>query len=180
MERGARNRYAAQPAKAQRQEETMRHRVAPLLIAAALAMPGPGRDSAQAQDKAALIKQRQALMKQQAADLKAIQNYVSGTTNQETALAKAKEMMSLPPQIVGLFPAGTSLVEFPGATHAKPEIWREWDRFRDVPSVLLRAEQRLADAVANGDKQDVLDQLDTVGRAGCGACHTYFRAPLED
>ena len=119
-------------------------------------------------------------MKQQAADLKAIQNYISGGTDQATAIAKAKEMMTLPPQIVGLFPPGTSTAEFPGATHAKPEIWQQWERFRDVPSVLLRAEQRLADTIANASKEDVLDQIDAVGRTGCGACHTYFRAPLDE
>lgn len=159
----------------------MRHRMAVVLIAGALwALAASGAAPAQAEDKAALIKQRQGLMKQQAADLKAIQNYVSGGTDQDTAIAKVTEMMTLPPQIVALFPPGTSTAEFPGATHAKPDIWQQWDRFRDVPSVLLRAEQRLAEALKNGSKQDVLDQVDAVGRSGCGACHTYFRAPLDD
>jgi cytochrome c556 len=159
----------------------MLRQMAVVLIAGALAVLAVSADGgAVAQDKAAIIKQRQALMKQQAADLKEIQNYISGSTDKQTALAKVTEMMTLPPQIVPLFPTGTSIAEFPGATHAKPEIWQQWDRFRDVPSALLRAEQSLAEAVRNGSKQDVLDQLDAVGRAGCGACHTYFRAPLDD
>ncbi len=45
---------------------------------------------------------------------------------------------------------------------------------------LRRGEQRLADAIKTGSKQDALDELDTVGKTGCGACHTYFRAPLDD
>lgn len=133
-----------------------------------------------AQDKQAIIKERQALMKLQAEDLKAIQAYVSGETSRQTALAKASELLTLPPRIVGLFPPGTSIAEFPQGTHAKPEIWAEYERFKAVPSALIRAEQRLAEAVKTGSKQDVLDQLDAVGRSGCGACHTYFRAPLDN
>ena len=150
------------------------------VIAGALVVLAISGGGTSAQDKAAVIKQRQALMKEQAADLKAIQNYVTGETDRNTAIAKVTEMMTLPPQIVGLFPPGTSIVEFPGATHAKPEIWREWDRFKDVPDALRGAEVRLAAAIKSGSKQDVLDNLDSVGRVGCGACHTYFRAPLED
>ncbi len=159
----------------------MLHRMAVGVIAGMLgALLVSGGDAAQAQDKAAIIKQRQSLMKQQAEALKVIQNYISGGADRDTAIAKVTELMTLPPQIAGLFPTGTSIVDFPGTTHAKPEIWQQWDRFKDVPVVLRHAEQRLADAIKTGSKQDVLDELDTVGRTGCGACHTYFRAPLDD
>jgi cytochrome c556 len=151
------------------------------LIAGAFAIAlAAGTNFGLAQDKAAVIKERRALMKKQAEDLKAIQSYVSGETSQDTAIAKVTELLTLPPKITGLFPPGTSIVDFPQATHAKPEIWEHWDRFQDVPSALRRAELRLADAVKAGSKQDVLDELDTVGRVGCGACHTFFRAPLDD
>ncbi len=159
----------------------MLHRMAVSVIAGMLgALLASGGDAVQAQDKAAIIKQRQSLMKQQAEALKVIQSYISGGTDRDTAIARSTELLTLPPQITGLFPTGTSIVDFPGATHAKPEIWQQWDRFKDVPVVLRRAEQRLADAIRTGSKQDVLDELDTVGRTGCGACHTYFRAPLDD
>lgn len=159
----------------------MLHRMAAGVIASILGvlLVSSG-DGAGAQDKGAIIKQRQTLMKQQAEALKIIQNYVSGGADRETAMAKATELLTLSPQIVDLFPTGTSIVEFPGTTHAKPEIWAQWDRFKEVPSALHRAEQRLADTIKMGNKQDVLDELDTVGRSGCGACHTYFRAPLND
>lgn len=151
-----------------------------LAAGALVVLLAAGAPSGMAEDKTSTIKERQALMKQQAEDLKIIQSYVTGETSHETALAKANELLSLPPKIVALFPAGTSIVDFPGATHAKPEIWQQWERFKDVPATLSRAEQRLAEAVKAGRKQEVLDELDNVGRSGCGACHTYFRAPLRD
>ncbi|HEV2552115.1 MAG TPA: cytochrome c [Stellaceae bacterium] len=132
-----------------------------------------------AQDKPEIIRERQALMKRQAEDLKAIQGYVSGTIDRATAVAKVNELLSLPGKIVDLFPPGTSLAEFPGETHAKPEIWQQHDRFKEVPIALQRAEEKLAATLKNGSKQDVVDALDAVGRSGCGACHTYFRAPLQ-
>jgi cytochrome c556 len=135
--------------------------------------------SATAQDKPEVIRERQGLMKRQAEDLKAIQGYVSGEIDRATAIAKVNELLTLPGKIVDLFPPGTSITEFPGETHAKPEIWQQPDRFKEVPRALQRAEEKLAATVKNGSKQDVVDALDAVGRSGCGACHTYFRAPLQ-
>jgi cytochrome c556 len=147
------------------------------VLAAAAALGGP---LALADDPPPVIKERQALMKQQAAGLKVIQGYVSGQIDRATAVAKANELLTLPPKIAALFPPGTSLAEFPNGTHAKPEIWAQWDRFKDVPAALGRAEDKLASAIKTGSKQDVLDELDAVGRNGCGACHTFFRSPLTD
>jgi len=146
----------------------------------ALGIAAAGACGALAQDKADVIKQRQALMKQQAAGLKAIQSYISGQIGRDAALAKANELMTLPPKIIALFPEGTSLSDFPGVTNAKPEIWQQWERFKDVPAALLRAETSLAADIKSGSREDVLDDLDTVGRTGCGACHNSFRAPLKE
>jgi len=150
------------------------------LVALAVALGATCAGAALAQEKADFIKQRQALMKQQAEGLKVIQSYVSGQIGRDAALSKANELMTLPPKIVALFPQGTSLTDFPGATNAKPDIWEQWERFKDVPAALLRTETRLAADIKGGSKQDVLDDLDAVGRNGCGACHTTFRAPLKE
>lgn len=150
------------------------------LCAALMLGVGLGASSGLAQDKLAVIKQRQQLMKQQSEALKTIQAYISGQQSQTAAIAKANELLELSPQIVSLFPTGTSLVEFPGQTHAKPEIWQQYDKFSDVPVVLRRSEDRLAAVVKDGKKPAVLEELDTLGRIGCGACHTLFRAPLQD
>ena len=150
-----------------------------LPIAALVLLATLGAGETSAQDKQEVIRERQALMKRQAEDLKAIQGYVSGAIDRATAVAKVNELLSLPDKIVGLFPPGTSLAEFPGETHAKPEIWQQQDRFKEVPLALQRAEEKLSATIKSGNKQDVVDALDAVGRSGCGACHTYFRAPLQ-
>ena len=150
-----------------------------LSIAALALLAALGAGETLAQDKRDVIRERQALMKRQAEDLKAIQGYVSGAIDRATAVTKVNELLSLPGKIVDLFPPGTSLNEFPGETHAKPEIWQQHDRFKEVPPALQRAEEKLAATLKNGSKQDVVDALDAVGRSGCGACHTYFRAPLQ-
>lgn len=148
-------------------------------IAALALLVALGASGALAQDKRSVIQERQALMKRQAEDLKAIQGYVSGAIDRPTALAKVNELLSLPGKIVDLFPPGTSLAEYPAETHAKPEIWQQPERFKEVPIALQRAEEKLAATLKNGSKPDVVDALDAVGRSGCGACHTYFRAPLQ-
>jgi len=159
----------------------MRHFATVGLIAGVLASAvGLCGTLASAEDAPPVIKERQSLMKQQAAGLKVIQGYVSGQTDQATAMATVTELMALPAKITGLFPAGTGTAEFPSATHAKPEVWAQWDRFKDIPGALQRAEEQLAAAIKAGRKQNVLDALDTVGRTGCGACHTFFRAPLTE
>jgi cytochrome c556 len=148
-------------------------------IAALALLAALGMGLAAAEDKRDVIRERQALMKRQAEVLKAIQSYVSGDIDRAMAITKVSELLTLPSKIVPLFPAGTSIAEFPGETHAKPEIWQQPDRFKEVPLALQRAEEKLAATVKNGSKQDVVDALDAVGRSGCGACHTYFRAPLQ-
>jgi cytochrome c556 len=159
----------------------MRHFFGGSLIAGVLASAvGLGGALALDEDAPPVIKERQALMKQQAAGLKALQGYVSGQIDRNSAIAKVSELLALPSKITALFPPGTSIVEFPARTHAKPEIWAQWGRFKEVPGALQRAEERLASAIKTGSKQDVLDELDAVGRNGCGACHTTFRSPLTE
>ena len=157
----------------------MGHFARAALLAAVIAALAPaGVGPAAAEDPPSVIKERQALMKRQATDLKTIQSFVTGQTDAATALATADDLTSLPPKIVGLFPPGTSFLEFPNDTHAKPNIWQQWEKFQEVPVALARAEAQLAAAVKRRDKEAVLDALDAVGRTGCGVCHTNFRAPM--
>ncbi len=133
-----------------------------------------------AQDKLAEIKDRREFMKAQGADVKAIQEYAKGAadSDQQKALAAANDLLSRAPKITALFVPGTSTAEFPDKTHAKPDIWQNWDKFKAIPTVLETQEQKLVEAIKTGNREAVGTQLGVTGKNGCGACHQPFRTPL--
>lgn len=132
-----------------------------------------------AQDKEAEIKTRRDTMKRQGADFKAIQDFVKGEGDQAAAEKAIDDLESIAPKIVTLFPAGTGMDAFPGKTGAKPDIWKEWDKFKMIPVQLQGLEQKLAAAIKTGDKAAVGAQLANTGKNGCGACHTNYREKIS-
>lgn len=132
-----------------------------------------------AQDKEAEIKTRRDTMKRQGADFKAIQNFVKGEGDQAEAEKAIADLESIAPKIVTLFPPGTGMDAFPGKTGAKPDIWKEWDKFKLIPVQLQSLEQQLAAAIKTGDKAAVGAQLANTGKNGCGACHTNYREKIS-
>ena len=134
---------------------------------------------AQAQDKEAQIKTRRDTMKRQGDDLKAIGDFAKGEGDQAAAQKAIDDLLALNGKIVDLFPAGTSMADFPGKTGAKPEIWQQFDKFKAIPAVLKTEEEKLAAAVKSGDKAAVGAQVANTGKNGCGACHTPYREKLS-
>jgi cytochrome c556 len=132
-----------------------------------------------AQDKEALVKDRQATMKRQGADLKYIGDFVKGVGgDQAGATEKINDLLAINLKIVSLFVPGTSSADLPGKSNAKPEIWTEWDKFKAIPPVLQEAELKLAAAIKTGDKGMIGPAIGNVGKNGCGACHSNFREKL--
>jgi cytochrome c556 len=130
------------------------------------------------QDKLALVTQRQDFMKAQGADVKAIADFSKGEGDQQKALAAVNDLLARNPKIVDQFPAGTSATDFPGKTKAKPEIWTDQDKFKQIPVALQGEEVKLKAAIESGDQKAVAAQLGATGKAGCGACHSAYRLPL--
>lgn len=130
-----------------------------------------------AQDKSAVLKERQDFMKAQANDVKPIQAFAKGEGEQGPALAGINDLLARNAKIVGLFPPGTSATDFPGKTDAKPEIWQNFDKFKTIPPALKTEEDKLLVAIQSGNRQAVGDQLAATGKNGCGACHGTFRIP---
>ena len=157
----------------------MRHLVRLGFVAATVATIGFGAVSVMAQDKEAIIKERRDTMKRQGDDFKAVQEYVKGDGDQATAVAKLNDLLAINGKIVGLFPPGTSMTDFPGKTGAKPAIWEEWDKFKTLPDGLKAEEEKLLTAVKSGDKAAIGAQLGATGKNGCGACHTPYREKLS-
>jgi cytochrome c556 len=158
----------------------MRHLARVGIVAAALAaVIGAGVVSSRADDAEAIIKHRRDTMKRQGDDFKAISDYAKGTGDQATAKAKIDDLLALNSKIVDLFVPGTGMDKYPGKTGAKPEIWKEWDKFKALPAGLKTDEEKLAAAIKSGDTAAVQAQIAETGKNGCGACHTPYREKLS-
>lgn len=133
-----------------------------------------------AQDKAAAVKERQDTMKRQAGDLKYIADFAKGVSgDQATAVQKAEDLHSLSAKLPSLFPPGTSNADLPDAkTYAKPNIWTDQDNFKAIIARLPGLEQGLVDAVKTGQKPQILAAIGNLGKNGCGACHSTYRAKM--
>jgi cytochrome c556 len=137
---------------------------------------GAGAAVSLAQDKDAIVKERQATMKEEGPNLRAILDYANDKgTDQATALAKAKELLVASDKLPGLFPAGTSSKEMPGKSNAKPEIWQELDKFKALYATQKSGEQDLLAAIQKGDKAAVQAAVTNIGKTSCSACHGAYR-----
>jgi cytochrome c556 len=126
--------------------------------------------SAQAFAQADVIEKRQAAMKGNSADAKAIKAAVE-SKDYATVEVKAKDIMGTADRIPSLFPKGSTA----GKTKAKPEIWEKSEDFGKAAKNLSKAAGELAAAAKSGDDAAVGTKVKALGDA-CGACHKQFRA----
>ena len=129
-----------------------------------------------AQDKEGAVSARQAAMKQEGPDLKAILDYAGDKgTDQATAVAKAQELLVLSDKLAALWPAGTSSKDMPGKSNAKPEVWQQMDKFQALYASQKSGEQKLLTAIQKGDKAAVQAAVGDIGKGSCSACHGAYR-----
>jgi cytochrome c556 len=133
-----------------------------------------------AQDKEASVTARQATMKQEGPNLRAISDYANDKgTDQATAIAKTQELLALSDKLMGLWPAGTSSKDMPGKSNAKPEIWTEIDKFKALYAGQKKGEEELLAAVQKGDKPAVQAAVANIGKNSCSACHGTYREKVS-
>jgi len=120
--------------------------------------------------QADVIEKRQAAMKSNAANAKAIKAAVE-TKDYATVEAKAKDIMGTADRIVSLFPKGST----EGKTKAKPEIWEKPDEFAKNAKALNKAAGELVSAAKAGNDAEVGVKVKALGEA-CNTCHKEFRA----
>jgi cytochrome c556 len=120
--------------------------------------------------QADIIEKRQALMKSNSADAKAIKAAVE-SKDYATIETKAKDIMANAEKIPSLFPKGSTT----GKTKAKPEIWEKPDEFAKNPKNLSKAASELADAAKAKDDGAIAVKVKALGEV-CGNCHKTFRA----
>jgi cytochrome c556 len=62
-----------------------------------------------------------------------------------------------------------------GATKAKPEIWKEWDKFKKLQGDLQAATAKLTEASKGTDMKALQAAFGQAGQS-CKACHDAYRA----
>jgi len=152
-----------------------------LLQAAALILALSGISGiAVAQDKEAVIKNREALMKQQGKDLGSVKAYIDGKGEQAQAEAGATDLTQTMRKIPDAFPQGTGGVNSDGKYSTKPIIWSDWNKFLDAQKSAASKADVLLAAVKSGSKASIETAFGDLGKNGCGACHETFREKLKD
>jgi cytochrome c556 len=148
------------------------------MIAAATAVAVPSLLAAQ--DAATVVKERQEHMKELGAHMKAINEFVeTGTGSAEDVADRAKQIQQAAANIPTWFPEGTSMDDGIGKTGAKPVIWSDSPGFSGAAEKMGEEAGKLASVAATGDRDAIGAQFASLGKNGCGGCHTTFRQKLD-
>ena len=136
--------------------------------------------AALAQDKETVVKNREALMKEQAKALGTVKAYTEGKADLTQAEASAADLTQTTNKIPGAFPPGTGGPDSEGKFAAKPAIWSDWNKFLEAQKTAAGKADALLAAVKSGDKTAIEAAFADLGKNGCGACHETFREKLKD
>ena len=150
-----------------------------LALGAVLALVAAYAPVAAASDTDQVIKDRQALMKQQGADMTAIKGFLDDKNDQAKALAAANDLGETMKKIPDIFPPGTGGPDPEGRFTTKPEIWSDWKGFLATRDAAADKVAALATAVKGGDKAAIQTAFGTMGKEGCGACHSKYREEIK-
>jgi cytochrome c556 len=119
------------------------------------------------------IEKRKALMKEQGAAMRAIQEKMKAGQAQAIG-PEAQKLAATARQISALFPEGSL---DPKTSRAKPEIWQKWDAFAGYAKTLETKATQLAASAPTGTPQATGAAVGDIGKTTCAACHDAFRGP---
>jgi cytochrome c556 len=136
---------------------------------------GCGAAGALAQDRRAIVQERRSAMKAQGDAMACVKRYVDGDADQGAAARSAGDLVRLARAEPERFPPGTSTLDFPGESGAKPIIWSEWGKFLTAQKTMVDEAVKLELAVKSGNKIAAADQLRRVAEIGCVGCHRLYR-----
>lgn len=122
------------------------------------------------------IRHRRAAFTLMASYFSRILNVVEGEVayNRQAVIDNARLVETLSRLPWDGFAPGT---EF-GDTRAKPDIWLDEDRFRELAGDMQKKVRALRVAAESGDLARVKNAF-VVARKSCGACHDEFRKKLD-
>jgi cytochrome c556 len=154
---------------------TRRRTLAAVAAAAMIGVAIP----ATALDVGAVLKDRQATMKQQGKSMGAVKAFLDGKADQAAAQAAATSLTQTTKKIPDLFPPGTDKPSPDGDYAPKPAVWADWNKFLDAQKNAATKAEALLAAVKTGDKPAIQTAYADLGKNGCGGCHTNFREKLK-
>jgi cytochrome c556 len=127
-----------------------------------------------------VIQERRTLMKDMGKQMGIINDFLEkGVGDAAAAKAAADKIHSNAGKIPELFPQGTSLADNVGETGAKPEIWANFDNFKQAAAKLGDLSSAASAAADGGDKAAIGAAFKDMGQNGCGGCHQNFRQKLN-
>jgi cytochrome c556 len=133
-----------------------------------------GTVSQAAENPAALIEYRQAIMKAIGGHIGAIVMVVKGDVSFTDEVAgHAHAINEMSKTLPRLFPKGSG--KEAGETRALPVIWERWDEFEAKIKTLQAESAKLAEVAKGGDRAAIAQQTQALGNDGCGSCHKTFR-----
>jgi cytochrome c556 len=150
-----------------------------LIIAAALAGWSLAIPAGFAADKEQVIKERQALMKRQGADVGAVKGFLDGKNDLAKATAAATDLTQTMKKIPDVFPPGSEGPDPEGKFAPKPAVWSDWKDFLAHRDAAASKVEALLTAVKGGDKAKIQTAFADLGKNGCGGCHGKFRETLK-
>ena len=151
-----------------------------VLVAAVICALGAISVAAPAQDKEAVVKNRETLMKGQGKDLGSVKAYIDGKGDQAQAETGAANLAQSIKKIPDVFPPGSGATSTDGKYATKPVIWTDWNKFLESQKTAAGKADVLLAAVKSGDKATIQVAFGDLGKNGCGACHETFREKLKD
>ena len=146
---------------------------------AVLAIAAAGSMGALAADKDQVIKDRQALMKQQGGDLGAVKAYLDDKGDLAKATAAATDLVQTMKKIPDVFPPGTAGPNPEGKWAPKAEVWSDSKGFLAARDNAAAKVDVLLAAVKGGDKAKIQTAFADLGKTGCNGCHDKYREEVK-
>lgn len=150
-----------------------------MAFGAVLAVAAAGSTGALAVDKDQVIKDRQALMKEQGADMGAVKGFLDDKNDQAKALSGATDLTETMKKLASVFPPDSGGPNPEGKYTTKPEIWTDAKGFEAARSTAAEKADALVTAVKGGDKAAIQTAFGDLGKNGCGGCHEKFREEIK-
>jgi cytochrome c556 len=157
----------------------MRSSLKLLALGAALAIVAAYSTGAPAADKEQIIKDRQSLMKSQGAALAAVKNFLDDKGDLAKATEEANGLPAKLKKIPDAFPPGSEGPNPEGKWAPKATVWSDAAGFKAQVDTAVGKADALAAAVKGGDKAKIQEAFASMGKDGCGGCHTKYREDLK-